>query len=146
MDENAVIKGVELRLDTLIAGLTSHLPPGTTTIVVNGVARPVADIIKSAQEANRPYKEKRAARAILRQWGLSKERDRHTALDLLADLKPALATLLGRENVELTHFGFSPQKPAAKLTAEEELERQAKAKATREKHHSTPEKPASGAP
>jgi len=114
MDNKAVIRGVELRLDTLVAGLTTSLPTGTKELKVGDVTYKVADLIVKANELNQPNKAKRAARAIIRQAGLTKTTDRKAQIGFLADAKVALVALLGRTNAALADFGFTPQKDARK--------------------------------
>ncbi len=109
MDDNAVIRGLELRLDTFIAGLETALPAGVTQIKVGRVTFSISDLIAKAKELNQPYKSKRAARSVLRQAALTAEDDREAALDFLADAKAALVALLGRKTAELVDFGFTPQ-------------------------------------
>lgn len=122
MDNNAVIRGLELRLDTLISGLLSALPAGVTQLKVGDVMYQIPDLIKKAQEFNQPNKSKRAAHSVIRQAKLTEKRDREVSLDFLADMKAALVAELGRENATLTSFGFTPQgrrHKKAKAQAEE---------------------------
>src|SRR5581483_320142 len=100
MDDKAMAKGIELRLDTLIQGLLNNLPAGTTQIVVGGVTYPVSDFIAKVKEVNMPFKTKRAARTTLRQLSMTEEQDRKAALDLLADARAGLGALLSTKNVE----------------------------------------------
>ncbi len=114
MDKDAVVRGVELRLDTLISGLESVLPMGVTELRVGNVTYKIPDLIKAAQELDQPYKAKRAAHSVLRQARLNKERDREAALEFLADAKAALVALHGRKSAELIDYGFKPQQTPRK--------------------------------
>lgn len=136
MDDNAVVRGTELRLDVLIKGLTTAAANGTlTTLTVNGVAMPVADVIKQAQEVVKPWKDSRDAHATIRATSQSRPRDEEVALGFLNDMKAGLVAGLGRENQKLTDFGFKPAKRRAEMTTEQKMIRAAKAKLTRELRH-----------
>jgi hypothetical protein len=114
MDQKSVVRGIELRLDTLIQGLQTAVPAGVTSLPVNGSMTTIADLISQAQGASTPYQTGRAAHAMLRQLALTRQSDRQTALTLIANVKPAIVSLIGRTNVELTKFGFTPAKASPK--------------------------------
>ena len=109
MDDDAVIRGVELRLETLIAGIESALPTSVTEVKIGTVTFTIPALVAKVQELVRPYKAKRAAHGVLRQARLNRERDREAALEFLADAKAAFVALLGRRNQELVEFGFKPE-------------------------------------
>jgi hypothetical protein len=134
MDENAVIRGTELRLDKLVDGL-QKAPATLTQITVNGVNMTVADVLKKVLEVEKPWKDARAAHAVLRALSLSREQDEEKALALLNDVKAGLVASLGRQNQALTDYGFRPQRRRTKLTLAEKTARSAKAKLTRELRH-----------
>jgi hypothetical protein len=117
MDQKSVVRGLELRLDTLIQGLQTAVPAGVTSIPVNGTMTTIADLIAQAQGAAKPYETGRAAHAVIRQLALTRQSDRETALTLLANVKPSIVALVGRTNVELTKFGFTPANLSRKRTS-----------------------------
>jgi hypothetical protein len=119
MDNGAVIRGVELRLDTLIAGIESGLPAHVTELKVGNVTYKISDLIAKAQELNRSNKAKRAAHSVLRQARLTNKRDHEASLEFLADAKAALVALLGRKSAELVDFGFKPEEPRGKRARSE---------------------------
>lgn len=135
MNDKSVVKGVELRADTAIAGIQSALPAGVTQLTVGLVTYQVGDLLKHAQELVKPWKDARAAHAVLRSVNESRPQDNQRLLDFLADFKIALIGIYGRTSEELTKFGFTPQKRRRKLSSEEKVLRSAKAKLTREKRH-----------
>lgn len=135
MNENSMIRGVELRLDALILGLNSSVPASVTSLVVGGVTMPIAEVLKKAHEAEKPWKDARAAHATIRAVAQSRPKDEEVAVGFLNDVKVGLVAALGRESQKLTDFGFKPQKRREALTSEEKILRAAKAKLTREKRH-----------
>ncbi|MEZ0228094.1 MAG: hypothetical protein ACAI25_05670 [Planctomycetota bacterium] len=130
MDDEGVVRGIELRLDMAVAGLKSSIPQGVTNLILDGVSYPVADLVKHADEVVKPWKKVREARMVIREATQGREDDRERALKFLADLKAALVPHVGRESQELLKFGFKPQK---KLSQEKKAVRAAKARETREK-------------
>ena len=60
-------RGIELVADTAINGLKFHVPAGVTSIVVGGVSYQIADLVKLAETLIKPWKDVRAARAVIRQ-------------------------------------------------------------------------------
>jgi len=133
MNDHAVAKGVELRLDTAIAGLQRAAGAlGITSVVIGTKSYSVADAIKLAQERVAPWKARRVAKATLRQLALDRPRDYKDALELLADLRGSLNVALGRTNEALTEFGFKPERKPRNLTPEEKVLRTAAVKATRD--------------
>jgi len=114
MDKIAVIKGLELRLDTLISGLESAMPAGVSSLTVAGKTEKVSELIKVATELNQPNKAKRALRGSLREAVLESAQAKRPALELLARLKTALVNLLGATSSELTKFGIKPEAPRKK--------------------------------
>ncbi len=133
MNPNSVVKGLELKSDTLIQGFMTKLPSGVTTLLMRGVATPVADVVKEGQDLVQPYKDSRNAHTVIRQFALDKPQVRAKLRAFIADAKVALAAIFGDDNEALTEFGFSPRKPAKKLTSEQKTLRAAKAKLTRQK-------------
>ncbi len=133
MDDDGVIRGIELRLDTAIAGLTTAIPAGITQLMVGGVSYSVADLLKLAHEVVKPWKQSREAHAVIRTVSQNREDNIERAVTFLADLKASIVPIVGRESQELMKFGFKPQKRAPKLSLEKKTLRAAKAKATIEK-------------
>lgn len=135
MNEKSVVWGTELRLDSLIAGLTKSMPASIPTLLVAGVTMPIADVATKAREVEKPWKDSRSAQATIRAVMQSRPRDEELALAFLNDVKVALAAALGRESEKLTDFGFRPQKRRPQMTAEQKILRAAKAKMTRALRH-----------
>lgn len=109
-NDETVVKGIELRADTLIHGLQTALPAGVTQLIVGGVSYPVADLVKLAQELVKPWKDVRAAHVAVRKFGQDRPAAEQKLTAFLADAKIAVMGLLGRENQALTSFGIKPQK------------------------------------
>lgn len=135
LDPKSLSKGIALRFATLLNGLATGLPPGTTTIVVGGKRYTVPDLVKAAQQLDQPFQLRRQAYDTLRQLAISRDADRTAAIEFLAEVKVGLAALFGRKNVDLSKFGFAPAKPRPKMSSEERVLRAAKAKLTREARH-----------
>jgi hypothetical protein len=135
MDQKAVVRGEELRLDTLIQGLETSLPSAVTSLIVDGVSYTIPALVKKAQSIADPYKQAREAHAALRQLALTRDADHKAAATFLADMKPVLEGLLGRTSVDLAKFGFKPQSPRKQLTPEQKVVRAQKAAATRAARH-----------
>src|SRR5262249_39261225 len=133
MNPKSVVKGLELRGDTLIQGLMTKLPSGVTTLLMRGVDTPVADVVKEGQDLVQPYKGSRDAHSLIRQFALDKPRIQAKLRAFIADSKIALAAIVGDDNEAMTNFGFIPRKPAKKLTSEQKTLRAAKARLTRQK-------------
>lgn len=133
MNDKAVTKGTELRLDTAFTGVQNNFPTAITEIVVNGKKYDQTSLLRELDGARAPWKDARQAHAVLRQFTSEKPEHRKFAQDLLAGVESALVAYFGRESEELTKFGFTPFKRRRPLTVEEKIQRVAKAKITREK-------------
>src|SRR5437879_2093458 len=106
MDDKSVLRGVELRLATMIDGLSKSLPPGVTELKAGPVTYKVPDLVKKFHEIEKPWKDARAAKAAL--TTATQSRDNRAAQDLLADVKAALVVVFGRGSQELLKFGVKP--------------------------------------
>jgi hypothetical protein len=135
INRKSVVKGIELRADTLIHGLETALPAGVTQLIVSGVSIQVVDLIKQVQDDVQPWKDARAAHAALRQFTQDRPAASQKLGALIADAKIAITTIVGRENEVLTNFGFKPQKRRKPLTSDQKAIRAAKARLTRQKRH-----------
>jgi hypothetical protein len=135
INPKSVKRGIELRADTLIHGLETAVPAGVTQLVVSGVSTQVADLIKEVQDDVQPWKNARAAHAVLRQFTQDRPAATRKLAALIADVKIAITTIVGRENEVLTSFGFKPHKSPKPLTSEQKTIRAAKARLTRQKRH-----------
>jgi hypothetical protein len=133
MNPNSVVKGLELQSDTLLQGIMTKLPSGVTTLLMRGVATPVADVVKEGQGLVQPYKDSRNAHTVIRQFAQSKPQIKAALKAFIADAKIAIAAVVGADNEAMTDFGFSLRKPAKKLTSEQNTLRAAKARLTRQK-------------
>ncbi len=134
LNDKSVVKGVELRADTLILGLQAS-PPNVPQLVVDGVSYTIADFIKKVQDLEQPFKDARAAHGVLRQFTLDKSTVGKTLVTFLANAKIGLASVLGRDSDKLTAYGFKPFKAAKPLTSEQKTLRAAKARLTRAARH-----------
>jgi hypothetical protein len=133
INPKTVPHGIELRADAVIQGLQTALPPSVTQLVVGSVTYAVPDLIKYVQTVEQPWKDARAAHAVLRQIMQSRPKVYQELLDLLANIKASLQGLLGHDSEALTRFGFKPNKRRKPLTVEQKALRAAKAKLTRQK-------------
>ncbi len=133
INPQSVVKGLELKGDTLLLGLMTKLPSTVTTLLMRGVATPVADVVKEGQDLIQPYKNKRDAHAVTRQFTSDKAQVQSNLRKFIADVKSALVALAGGDNEMLTSFGFKPRKSAKPLTSEQNMLRAEKAKQTRQK-------------
>jgi hypothetical protein len=127
--------GVERVADAAIKGLQSAMPAGVTQLTVGKVTYTIADLVKLAEGLVKPWKDSRAAHAVIRQIAETRPEDHQKLSGFLADLKISLSSVLGRDSEELTTFGFIPQRRRKQLTAQELALRAAKAKLTRGLRH-----------
>ena len=132
INPNTVTHGTERSLDAVADGLKLGIPTGITSLLVGGVTYTVADLEKKVAEVAKPWKDVRAAHAVIRAAMASREADERAALSFLSDLRSAIVTLLGRKNEELTRFGLTPEKARRQLTPAELVVRAEKARLTRE--------------
>ncbi len=135
LDDNSVVTGLELRLDTAIQGLQTAMPAGVTTIPIAGANLTIPDTIKLAQTRVLPWKSKRGANETLHQLRLDYPRDYQAALEFLADLKAGLVPILGRTSASLTSFGFKPQKKRKEPSLAKKVISHAKGLNTRAARH-----------
>src|SRR5581483_4572632 len=135
MDDHSVAHGTELRLDALITGLSSAASAGITSLMVGGTSMTVAEVLAKAQAKVKPWKDGRAAHAIVRAVAQSRPQDETDARTFLSDVKIGLTAALGKTNQKLTDFGFKPASKRQALTTEQKVLRAAKAKLTRQKRH-----------
>lgn len=133
MNDNAVTRGMELRLDLAIDGIEKAFASVLQTVTLRGVTYTKDELLKKFLEVAGPWKDARAAHELLRQWTQNKPAQFKVAQGLLADFKAALSAQVGRESEVLTQFGFSPLRQPRPMTVEEKLLRTAKAKLTRQK-------------
>src|SRR5580704_9796265 len=135
MNDKSVPKGVELRADTAIQGLQTAMPSKVTDVTVGAVDYKVPDLTTYAQSLVQPWKDARAAHAVLRQFAQDKPAAYQKLIAFLADLKIGMSSVLGRSSEELTKFGFKPQQNRKPLTSAQKAVRAAKAKLTRAQRH-----------
>jgi hypothetical protein len=131
----AVSHGVELQLDTVIAGLQSKVPAGVTSLPVRNTQVSISDCLAKAQALVKPWKDVRAARATIRGVMTNRPADTTAARGFLTDMKTALAAVLGVDSQELVDFGFHPKKPRRALTSGQQVVSTAKAAQTRAQRH-----------
>ncbi len=132
MGPEQVVKGIELRLDTLITGLQAAAAKGITQLNVMGTPRPIADLLSSAQAAVKPWKDNRAARSVIHANVQNRASDTQVAKSLLDGVKAALVNMYGATSQELTTYGYKPKKARTKLTSSENVTAAAKRTLTRQ--------------
>jgi hypothetical protein len=132
--KNATVKGVELHLDMISAGLLQAFP-ADEILEVGGKKVKVAALQKEIDSRRTVYKTVRDLRVQLRS-GTQEKHDQYEAdVALVNDVKIAVKGALGRTNPELTRFGFKPDRPRTQLTPEERVLRAARARETRAARH-----------
>lgn len=114
INNESVVRGTELRLDTVIAGLASALPASTTSLMIGRSSMAVADVVKLATALEKPWKDVRAAHAVIRGAMAHRLQDQDAARTFLAELQAALIGVFGRDSQELVKFGFVPHRPRRK--------------------------------
>src|SRR5271170_1729418 len=92
---NAVPRGIELRTDTAIQGLQTALPPSVTQLVVGSVTYTIPNLITYLQGLEKPWKDARAAHAVIRQVIQDRPQDYPKLHDALSNLKGTLQGVLG---------------------------------------------------
>jgi hypothetical protein len=127
------VKGVELQLDMIFAGLQTV--PAGNTFVVNGKTFLSADLAKEVDSRRALYKSARDLRNQLRAKTREKREKRQEMAAFIKDVKIAATAAFGRQNPELEQFGFPVEKPTPTLTPEEKVLRSARARETREARH-----------
>src|SRR5687767_4734292 len=98
MNEKAVLRGTELRLDTAFTGVTDSLPASIQDLVVNGKKLDPAALLKEIESIQTPWKDARRAHAVLRQFTQDKPKHKEAADAFLAGLEAALVAHFGRES------------------------------------------------
>ena len=131
-DPDALSHGTELRLDTVIEGLKKAIPQGISSVTVAKTVFAIADLEKKVQGLVKPWKDLRAAHALIDTILAAREASEVESVEFLGHLRIALVALLGRDNPALTDFGFKPYARPSRLTPEQYLKRAEKARLTRE--------------
>jgi hypothetical protein len=132
--KDATVRGVELHLDVISAGLLQAFAPDEI-LEVGGKKVTVADLQKEIDSRRTIYKTVRDLHVQLR-TGTQEKRGQYEAdVALVADVKVAVKGALGRTNPELTKLGFKPERPRKPLTPEESVLRAARARETRAARH-----------
>lgn len=132
MDPHAKSFGLELRFDHVQAGVKEFgLPAAVTEVVIRGVRYTQAELERKLEELNDPHKRLREAKAYIRQFSRDRRRLTREHREFLADLNASVAGILGRDNEELTRYGFKPARRRRALTVEEQTLAKAKAELTR---------------
>lgn len=132
MNDKAVVRGVELRLEAARVGVSQAFPP-VPQVVVAGKSYTQADLQARIDQELKPWKDAREAHATLRQFTKDKPQLTKAAEEFLAGVEAAAVAQFGRASETLTQYGFKPLKPRRQLTVEEKIQRVAKAKLTRQK-------------
>jgi hypothetical protein len=122
-DENSVARA--------LAGLQTALPPNTKIIRIGGVDVSVSSVVTQLKGFVLAYEEARMAEVAREKAFEARRKIERPAQQMLIELKPAIAYLLGATNPALASFGFTPKKQRAKLNSVQLASRAAKAKATR---------------
>jgi hypothetical protein len=133
-NKNVTVKGVELHLDMISAGLPQVFPAGQI-FQVGGKVMSFADLQKEVDSRRALFKSVRDLRNQLRAKTQEKRERRAELGAFIEDVKVAFTATLGRENPELTKLGFAVAKPRTPLTSEEKALRAAKSRETRAARH-----------
>jgi hypothetical protein len=128
------VKGVELHLDMLSAGLLQLFSPDAT-LEVGGKALKVSALLKDVDSRRVVYKTMRDLRNQLHARAQEKRVQGVDDQAFLNDVKIAVKGKLGRTNPDLPKVGFKAEHPRAKLTTEQKAVQAAKARATRAARH-----------
>jgi hypothetical protein len=133
------------QLTEMINGLkTVPLPRATRSIVMGEVSYKVPTLMKMLEGFAALWAEAEQ-KALDFHAATRRRNDRSDAArDFLGELRHAVASLLGRTNHQLVHFGIPPKKERKKLTAEERVQANAKMRSTRKERHA-PSNPKPGA-
>ena len=135
MSTNVTPGSLLKNFNDLAAGLASNPPGGQPSIVIEGQSVSVSTLVtelqgyamvyQAVEDAEQVYKKAIAARDAVAP-GAQGRRDA---------LRASIKGTLGRTNPDLETYGISPDKEQRALTAEEEVAKVAKAKATRAARH-----------
>jgi hypothetical protein len=133
VNKQAVVRGIELQLDTAYDGVQNFWPAGLSQLVVEGVNYTQSSLAAKLTSTVSPWKGARDAHATLRQFTQEKPQITSDAKTFLSSMDASLGAVVGQSNELLTKFGFTPKKRRKALTVEEQTLKTAKAKLTRQK-------------
>jgi len=133
INQQSLAKGVELQYQTLLVGLQTLAP--TQQLAIDGTNVTPTALSQQVQTALTVYKAVRPARVTWQQAIAARKAQAPSDKKLVAGIKQAVFALLGGDNPALASFGFKPQKPKRKLTAEEQALAVAQGRETRAARH-----------
>lgn len=119
----------------LLSGLTSNPPGGMTSLVIEGKRINLADLGVELQKYKDTYEAVEDAHLEYKLALAARETIEATVQRRCDAVRGALRGSLGKTNQALALYGVTPAKTPRPLTAEEDLVRVAKAKATRAARH-----------
>ena len=122
----------EAKIQDAIAGTEFEIPP-TSTVIVGGVTLTQPQILAKLHGFLDPSKRAADLRAKLSQALADRAQAFKDAREFLKNYRDVLVAQLGRGNPELAKFGLAPAKAPTPLTAAQNVQRHAKAKASRER-------------
>jgi hypothetical protein len=94
MNPNAKSFGLELALDLAADGIDAVWPAGVDKLPLRGNWYTKDEFKAEIAAANKPWKDVRAAKAVVRQFSKDKPANQLKAKQLLADLKATMVTLI----------------------------------------------------
>ena len=119
----------------LAAGLASAPPGGQPSIVIEGQSIAVTTLIAELQGYASAYQAVEDAEQVYKKALTAREAIAPGAQGRRDAIRASIKGALGRMNPGLEAYGISPDKEQRALTAEEEVAKVAKAKATRAARH-----------
>src|SRR5579883_308264 len=114
--DDSKVFGLELRLDKAYEGIDELWPEGIEKLPLRGVWYTKEEFKAEIDSARSPWKKKRAARDVLRQFSIDKPANKLVASKLLEDLRDTMAGQHGSDNENLTTMGFKPKRKRRPLT------------------------------
>ena len=128
-------KSIQEGMQKLADGLASAPPCGATTLVIDGEAVPMSEVIADLRAWAAIYEAVwDAARAYQRALA-DRTATEATALPRLAMMGRTVKSMVGRTNPDLARYGLAPDKLRRTLTAEEKASATRLRKATRAARH-----------
>ncbi len=125
---------VEDTLKTLYEGIQNQMPANATwTVDGNPIAK--ADLSKKVYDYWQTFKAPRDQEQAFHTSTRVRDAAEPEVKSFLADMLVTLQSQVGRTSEALANFGFRPRKVPTPLTTEQQSERVAKARVTRQKNH-----------
>jgi hypothetical protein len=123
------------QLKDLITGLTQNPPPNVTSLLVDGKTYTLQELLTALSAYAALYNAVDRAHATFRAAFETRSEIEPDASHLVQGVRAVLKGMFGKKSVALESYGIRPEKEPASLTAEQEVVKVAKAKATRKARH-----------